>query len=169
VKEGASCTIVYRGVAFALRLRCVCVASALTVASALLEEKKGLMFISLWCTESPVTSYARVSLLGLTLEPPFGKTMKIEKLKNALGHVGEFRSGSLKRIKQQLETWTSNQTRTNTTKHKQSSDKHRARGGPPSSAIFAVFNLCYNVFSMGDRGDAPGRTETPSPVFNLSG
>ena len=40
-----------------------------------------------------MTSYARVSLLGLTLEPSFGKTMKIEKLKNALGHVGEFRSG----------------------------------------------------------------------------
>jgi hypothetical protein len=51
VKEGASCTIVYRGVEWrrvSLRRRCVCVASALrlrcvalTFASAVLEEKKG--------------------------------------------------------------------------------------------------------------------------------
>ena len=52
------------------------------------------MFISLWCTESPVTSYARVSLLGLTLEPPFGKTKTVVQSMIMLTRSGSFKHES---------------------------------------------------------------------------
>ena len=84
------------------------------------------MFISLWCTESPVTSYARVSLLGLTLEPPFGKTKIVVRPTSTL-----FRESVGGKIKQVMRK----QTEANNNKQQQTATTNNNKQQQPVARI----------------------------------